>query len=674
MLPYSHAVVRRTLVLLALLGAALAGAPQALAHATLLRSSPQAGAVLATAPREVRIAFDEPVRALGGVRVVRNGGGSVLRGKPTVHGRDLVLGLDQLRDGDYTVLWRVLSDDGHVEAGVFAFAVGAGRSPPTPALRAGGTLSARDLVGRFLLVAGLLLAAGTAAFRWAVWRPVVGEGAPPRELALLLGGFGLVFAGAASLTGHGLPFTRFGIAYGVLIALAVCGATAAAISKIDPPVRTLALAAALLLVPLPSVAGHALEDGPLRVPELLIDVAHLLAASVWAGGIVALLAALPALEGAQRGLLARRFSSLALDAVVVLAVTGVARAIGELRHVSQLWTTAYGEAILVKSTLLALLVALGAFHRWRLLARVGEGFRRALRLEVALLLGVVAAVALLTAERPGRTIRAAQPPPPAAVALPARDAVVVQGRAGSLALGLALRPAGPATQATLSVLGPLGTGVDGLAPTLRTVRGELRLAPCGSGCYRTTAPALEGPATLRVRGTDVPFRLPNTDAPSAAALVADVARRYDALRSVTIDERLSSGTGVTLVTRYQLAAPDSFSYRIRGGGQAVVIGARRWDRPGARGRWVRSPQTPLPQPRIWWGTAPTNAHVVARGRLRGRPVLVVTLLQRRLPAWFTVWVDARTHLPLALRMVTTAHFMGHRYSGFDRPVRLRPPQ
>src|SRR5690348_3584490 len=94
----------------AALGAAIAlaatFAPDAWAHATLHSSSPANGAVVATAPREARFVFDEGVRVASGIRAVRNGGASVLGGAARiVGGTTLVVPLQQLSTGDYTVLW-----------------------------------------------------------------------------------------------------------------------------------------------------------------------------------------------------------------------------------------------------------------------------------------------------------------------------------------------------------------------------------------------------------------------------------------------------------------------------------------------------------------------------------------------------------------------------------------
>jgi len=117
------------------------------AHATLVRTVPANGAVLGTSPAEVRLVFNDTVRPGSGIKAIRNAGASVLAGKARVTGgRTLIVPLrSRLPDGDYTVLWRVVSNDGHIVAGVIAFAVGAGRPPPTAALTVGNGPSVRTL-------------------------------------------------------------------------------------------------------------------------------------------------------------------------------------------------------------------------------------------------------------------------------------------------------------------------------------------------------------------------------------------------------------------------------------------------------------------------------------------------------------------------------------------------
>ena len=66
---------------------------------------------------------------------------------------------------------------------------------------------------------------------------------------------------------------------------------------------------------------------------------HLAAAAVWLGGLLSLVYVLPraADDEPTRLAVARRFSKVALAAVLVLGVGGVARALTELAAVHQLW-------------------------------------------------------------------------------------------------------------------------------------------------------------------------------------------------------------------------------------------------------------------------------------------------------------------------------------------------
>src|SRR5438105_333811 len=134
-------VVRR-FAPLAVVVAALALPAAAVAHANLVRLEPADGAVLSKSPAAVRVLFDDAVRPGPGSAAIRNGGGSVLARRPYVargNPRELVVPLRQgLPHGDYSVRWSVVSDDGHNERGVTAFAIGAGAAPPTASLSAGG--------------------------------------------------------------------------------------------------------------------------------------------------------------------------------------------------------------------------------------------------------------------------------------------------------------------------------------------------------------------------------------------------------------------------------------------------------------------------------------------------------------------------------------------------------
>ena len=601
----------------------------------------------------MRFVFDDDVRLVSGIRAVRNGGGSVLAGKARVSGaRVLVVPLRPgLPDGDYTVLWRVVSDDGHRLAGVISFGVGAGRAPPAPVLNVGSGPTAQDLISRGLFFAGLLTAVGAALFRLAVGR------VPSR---LFLGAFLLTFIGVSSAIHDVSLSTRFG---GVMAAAAVvagCGALVAAIAPLYPRLELLPALVALLLLPVPSLAGHSLDRGRPGY-AVVVDLLHVAAASLWLGGLVALGLALRA--GDRRAELLGRFSTLALGSVLVLTITGIVRAYTELDALSQVWSTGYGRVLIVKSALLLVLAGVGWRNRHLLgLPRVAlPALRRNVAAELSLFVVLIGAVALLTDLRPGRDRIASAAaseqsgPPP----LPARHMIVQARQDGELAVALAYRPPG----AEVTVLGPDGKGVNGL--DVRIAGRETK--SCGPGCYGSfLAPARK--VGVSVNGRPFVFRVPPTMR-SVAALVSRATQRFRALTSVSYTERLASSARDRVVARFTLEAPDRLEYTIRAGASGIIIGASRWDRQRG-GTWVPSPQERTPQPEPIWGGGITNAYL-----LRATPSsYVVSFLKPIGPAWFTLVLDRRSLRPRRVMMTAPAHFMTHTYSGFNAPRRIRAPR
>ena len=383
--------------------ASLAAPAAALAHANLVDTQPENRAVLARAPARVVVRFDDAVRVAPGNAAVRNGGGSVLAGGPSVLGRSLVLPLrDELVDGDYSVRWSAVSDDGHTVQGVLAFSVGTGRPPPAPTLRVTNEVGFGTVFSRWIFFAGLLIGSGLALFDLLVWRPIARNDIRTGWIALSLAAMFVSSHGLVRASHAGVA-TRFGLTVQIASALAATGAAAAAIAVADRSAALYGIVPAVLLLPVPTVAGHALDPGRswLEVP---VDVLHVVAAAVWVGGLFALVVVVPR-EGAEPEIVQRairRFSTLALAAVVAVGLTGVVRALSELSAVSQLWTTGYGRAILAKTAIFALLLGLGAVSRASIRARTG-GLRNVVRLELALALALVVAVAILTSLRPGRS-------------------------------------------------------------------------------------------------------------------------------------------------------------------------------------------------------------------------------------------------------------------------------
>jgi copper resistance protein C len=116
--------VRRGAIVLTALLAALAVASAAHAHSLLLSSDPRADAVVSGASA-VKLHFNNRIeKTLCRVRLIAPGGQAQALALRTDGAVDaLEAPLPPLAAGRYRVDWRVLSTDGHVVSGTFAFSV-----------------------------------------------------------------------------------------------------------------------------------------------------------------------------------------------------------------------------------------------------------------------------------------------------------------------------------------------------------------------------------------------------------------------------------------------------------------------------------------------------------------------------------------------------------------------
>jgi copper transport protein len=268
------------------------------------------------------------------------------------------------------------------------------------------------------------------------------------------------------------------------------------------------MAGALLAGSIAAVAvanGHA-GSAPHPLLPVVVLAGHLLAASVWAGGLAALvLLALPAwrtpapadLDASPGQSLARevlfRFSRLALFSTAALIVTGVLGSRGNLGVLANLWRVAYGRMLLAKLVLLAVALVLGARHLLVLPRRLavaepaGRGprglalasFERTSRAEAVVLVAAVAVAAALVSAVPGRFAQVA-----AAHPVDMRQAI------GGHSVELVVAPTGPGpNQLLLSFVGGDGVLVEGLdraTATLRQPDGSTRpldLTALSSGAF-----------------------------------------------------------------------------------------------------------------------------------------------------------------------------------------------
>ena len=361
--------------------AALALPAQAFAHATLERTSPAFEQRLSTSPRIVTLRFDQYIEGLPHAIRLYSAHGELPVPRIRTDGRALIASVPKLRRGAYTIRWHALSGDGHVVSGVFTFGVRAKAPAPTEAFGASGPTRTEDVV-RWLYFLSLALVVGGLGFRLLVARRRL----PDRFFALTgVGVFATLNVGIAAFLLRAedalqLPFgrllygdlspiarTRFGTAF-VAMTLGF-SAVAALLFLAWLTDRDVFLWPAFLIglcfVSGLSLSGHSAVDAGSSWKSALADWAHLAAACLWIGGLVQLVVVVwPLLPELRRPALVA-FSRLATVCVGVLLLAGVYLAILRLPRLSDLWTTGYGQILLVKIALVALAFAWGGLHKLR---------------------------------------------------------------------------------------------------------------------------------------------------------------------------------------------------------------------------------------------------------------------------------------------------------------------
>jgi copper transport protein len=431
--------VRRFALLAGAVLVALALPASAGAHAVLKSAYPETQSRLRTAPSEVRLGFSQSVTVGTNAIVVLAPDGKLLSGEVRVsdNGRVVIAPVSGLRRGGaYTIRWRVTGPDGHSPAGVYTFGIGVKPPPPTEAVGAGAT-TWKDDVARWALFAALALVIGPLAVRLLVLRGPVPQRLERRfHLVTTVAAFAVIDVGIAAfvvrasnalqlplgdfLFGDLTPFaekTRFGVAFLVMtVGFAVIAALLMLAWIFDwLELRWPAVILAGLLVSGLSLSSHqATEPGSSSLSEL-VDWVHLLAASVWVGGVVtlALLVWPAAPELRRRAFIG--FSRLAVAVVGILVLAGVYLAVVRLPALSDLWETGYGNVLLLKLAIVAIALAWGGVHHMFVRPRLEAGrqprVRASLLGESAIAVGVLLAAAVLTNVAPP----AEQPAPAPAV-------------------------------------------------------------------------------------------------------------------------------------------------------------------------------------------------------------------------------------------------------------------
>lgn len=398
-----------TVLIGTLIGALLAGANPASAHAALTGSNPKDGAVVATAPSNVTLTFSEQI-AMGNdsIRVLEPSGKRADKAKirdlgtggKVMYGVDLLPGLP---NGTYTVAWQAVSADSHPVSGAFTFSIGA-PSETTAAVpdqeAGGGVVGVLYDIARYASYAGFVLLTGGAAFVLICWRR--GASARPLQRLVVQGWVTLTAATLALLllrnpytssgkladtfdlgglrdvlqtkTGAALSSRLMLLGAAALFIAVLFGAYAKREDETEKKDLSFGLAIGGTVVAAGIAGTWALSEhastGIQPGLAMPVDVLHLLAVATWLGGLAALLTALYRAPSIERAAV-RNFSKVAFGSVMVLAATGIYQSWRQVGSWSALTGTAYGQLLLAKVALVVVMVAVAWISR-RWTAQLGE--------------------------------------------------------------------------------------------------------------------------------------------------------------------------------------------------------------------------------------------------------------------------------------------------------------
>jgi len=395
----------------------------AFAHAQLRQSQPAANAVLEAAPEMVVLRFNEPIAPLVLRWITPAGTETEVQGQAQDETLLVTPPADPGR-GTHLLSWRVVSSDGHPVGGMLAFSIG--HASATDVGNPAEATAWPAAIARFTLTLALVLAVGGAIFRH-----FVADGAasaPGTSFLAQFSGFAILPAALAAIATQGLDMQglpasalltsapwRAGLEAPVAVTamLAILAGLLALLAlrvvdgKALPGTKAMAGAAWLLAAASFATSGHATVAEP-RMLSTPAVAAHGFALVFWIGCLPYLLLAMRG----ERALIALvRFSRIALPLVVLLLASGLGLAALQAGSPEALLASDYGRVLAAKLVLVAAMLALALFNRFRLTpalagkdAGADVALKRSIGAEIVLGIAVLALASAFRLTPPPRAL------------------------------------------------------------------------------------------------------------------------------------------------------------------------------------------------------------------------------------------------------------------------------
>jgi copper transport protein len=473
----------------------LAAAP-AFGHAILLSSDPKDGAVIAAAPSEITLTFNEPVQPIVLRLIAPTGTQAPLTAFKIEGNRLIIVSPQAIGDGTHALSWRVISADGHPIGGSVVFAIGT-PSAPRAFLADGGAdrqVRAAIWLTRAALLVGLFIGIGGSLFHVSVGTETAMQpaarativaaivtGAVAVPLSIGLQGLDVLLRPLPGLldatTWRAGYFTSYGTA-ATIAAIALLSAYCSLHLR-NRPIRIVLVGIAVIALGAMFIAtGHVTTAEPRAVSRFALLV-HVVCIAFWVGALAQLLILMQK-ETCDVGRAVKRFSRIIPLPVAALIASGAIVAVFQLDRVDALWRTDYGNVLTIKLAILLAVFGIAAVNRFVLTPALLGGSDQARRqfsgtliAELALVLMVLAIVALWRFTPPPRSLAAAESAPAYAhihTAKAMADVTIASGPAGASRILVVLQTGAFQPLQAREVMIVLANPAAGIEPISRPAR------------------------------------------------------------------------------------------------------------------------------------------------------------------------------------------------------------
>ena len=384
--------------------------PNSYAHAFVTKSDPAPSQSLSSPPSKVDVYFSDPVDIRYSEVKVLDSDGKQIQGNDQhyIGGNQLSLSVSlppNLKNGIYTISTKVLDQtDGHVTEDAFAFGVGQEVSKSVANNLTANNyqeVSIPEAVARFPALLGQVIVTGIAASTLWLWGPIsriprlkdslsqihtkidasMAKMAVIGSIIVLASGFAMIIVQAYSINASILDAmsTKFGniwilrmVASSALFAISLVmyqktRKTPTIISR-GQSLLLLGVSFAVLLTT--SLISHGSATG--QMIPLLLDFCHNVFASLWIGGVIYLaFIVMPQIKQITNSnlslstisVLIPRFSVLVIAVLGAVVITGPFLLYALEGNLSLALASFYGKVLIVKLSLAAAMIALGAYHQ-----------------------------------------------------------------------------------------------------------------------------------------------------------------------------------------------------------------------------------------------------------------------------------------------------------------------